>query len=54
VVVEMSVRGVSEVSEVEVEQRFVFAFGVRDGKIAWGGLYRTRAEGLEAVGLRSI
>ena len=52
VVVEVSVRGVSEVSEVEVEQRFVFAFGVRDGEIAWGGLFRTRAEALEAVGLR--
>ena len=39
-------------SEVEVEQHFFHAIRLREGKALWWDFYPSRAEALEAVGLR--
>jgi ketosteroid isomerase-like protein len=39
-------------SEVEVEDHFFHAIRSRDGKAVWWAFYPSRAEALEAVGLR--
>jgi hypothetical protein len=39
-------------SGAEITNRFVTVWGVRQGKVTYLDAYRTKAEALEAVGLR--
>jgi hypothetical protein len=48
----MQLRIVGTLGGVPVEQRMWQASRVRDGRINWWALFRTKREALEAVGLR--
>jgi ketosteroid isomerase-like protein len=44
--------GRAKLSGIELDDTFGVVFEIRDGKIAWGREYSTRAEALEAAGVR--
>jgi hypothetical protein len=48
----MQLRIVGTLGGVPVEQRMWQASRVRDARISWWALFRTKREALEAVGLR--